>query len=109
MVSFFSQSFHYDHPWQLVNIGVWRKYPNPHSAHVISVDVLDRSIDPSTGIVRTERVIGCKQKAPGWVVKVSRRPLPRTPPPTLVIARPSSETDAAHSFPFWPTLSRSFL
>ncbi|KAG8822549.1 hypothetical protein FRB91_007984 [Serendipita sp. 411] len=70
MVSFFSQSFHYDHPWQLVNIGVWRKYPNPHSAHVISVDVLDRSIDPSTGIVRTERVIGCKQKAPGWVVKL---------------------------------------
>ncbi|PVF98312.1 MSF1-domain-containing protein [Serendipita vermifera] len=70
MVSFFSQSFYYDHPWSLVNIGVWRKYPNPHSAHVISVDVLDRSVDPSTGIVRTERVIGCTQKAPRWVVKL---------------------------------------
>ncbi|CCA77928.1 related to protein involved in intramitochondrial protein sorting [Serendipita indica DSM 11827] len=70
MVSFFSQSFYYDHPWTLVHMGVWRKYPNPQSAHVVSVDVLDRTVDPSTGIVRTERVIGCTQKAPRWVVKI---------------------------------------
>ena len=34
------------------------------------MDVLDRSVDPKTGIVRTERILGCKQKAPTWVVKV---------------------------------------
>ena len=34
------------------------------------MDVLDRSVDPETGVVRTERILGCKQKAPSWVVKV---------------------------------------
>jgi len=70
MVHFYSQTVYYDHHWSLVSLGVWRKYPNPHSAHVVSVDVLDRSINPETGIIRTERVIGCKQKAPRWVVKI---------------------------------------
>ncbi|KAJ3570875.1 hypothetical protein NP233_g4118 [Leucocoprinus birnbaumii] len=67
---FFSQNFEYSHPWSHVVIGMWRKYPNPKCSHVISIDVLDRSIDPSTGIIRTERVLGCKQKAPGWIVKL---------------------------------------
>ena len=59
------------HPWSHVVIGMWRKYPNPRCSHVISVDVVDRTVDPSTGIIRTERILGCKQKAPGWIVKVS--------------------------------------
>jgi len=70
MVHFFSQSITYDHNWATVNHGVWQKYPNPHSGHVVSVDVLDRSVDPVTGILRTERVLGCKQAAPRWVVKL---------------------------------------
>lgn len=49
---------------------MWHKYPNPHCTHVQTIDVLDRSVDPQTGIIRTERVLGCKQKAPGWIVKV---------------------------------------
>ena len=84
---FFSQAFNYEsvpsfptlhrnlnglfsHPWSHVVIGMWHKYPNPKCSHVVSIDVLDRSIDSKTGIIRTERVLGCKQKAPGWVVKV---------------------------------------
>jgi hypothetical protein len=70
MVHFFSQMFNYDHPWQHVNLGIWQKYPNPHCAHVVSVDVIDRTVDPKTGIIRTERVLGCKQAAPRWVVKL---------------------------------------
>ncbi|KAG8904526.1 hypothetical protein FRB99_001609 [Tulasnella sp. 403] len=69
MVSFFSQMFSYDHSWATVNEGVWQKYPNPYSGHVVSVDVIDRTVDPETGIIRTERVLGCKQAAPRWVVK----------------------------------------
>ncbi len=61
------------HPWFHVVTGMWKKYPNPKCSHVISIDVLDRSVDPNTGIIRTERVLGCKQKAPGWIVKVSRQ------------------------------------
>ncbi|KAG9314613.1 PRELI-like family-domain-containing protein [Chiua virens] len=67
---FSSQSFKYDHPWSHVVIGIWHKYPNPHCTHVVTVDVIDRSVDPDTGIIRTERVLGCKQKAPTWIVKL---------------------------------------
>ncbi|KAI0359060.1 MSF1-domain-containing protein [Trametes cingulata] len=67
---YFSQLFHYDHPWSHVVIGMWHKYPNPHCSHVLSIDVVDRSVDPNTGIIRTERILGCKQKAPGWIVKL---------------------------------------
>ncbi|KAF8592009.1 MSF1-domain-containing protein [Ramaria rubella] len=67
---FFKTSFNYDHPWTHVQLGIWHKYPNPHCTHVLTVDVLDRSIDLNTGIVRTERILGCKQKAPIWIVKL---------------------------------------
>ena len=86
---FFSQVFHYEyvfttlelhishfppsHPWSHVVIGMWHKYPNSKCTHVISIDTIDRSVDPKTGIIRTERVLGCKQRAPLWIVKV--RPL----------------------------------
>jgi PRELI-like family len=58
------------HSWAHVVIGMWHKYPNPHCSHVVTVDVIDRSVDPLTGIIRTERVLGCKQKAPTWIIKV---------------------------------------
>ncbi|KAH8120509.1 MSF1-domain-containing protein [Phellopilus nigrolimitatus] len=67
---YFSQVFNYDHPWSHVVIGMWHKYPNPHCSHVLSVDVLDRTVDPKTGIIRTERILGCKQKTPTWILKV---------------------------------------
>lgn len=62
----------FSHPWSHVIIGMWHKYPNPHCTHVVTVDVVDRSVDPETGIVRTERILGCKQKTPAWIVKVSQ-------------------------------------
>ncbi|KAI9444967.1 MSF1-domain-containing protein [Lactarius indigo] len=67
---YFSQSFNYDHSWAHVIIGMWHKYPNPHCSHVVTVDVIDRSINPITGLIRTERVLGCKQRAPTWIVKL---------------------------------------
>ena len=36
---------------------------------MVTIDVVDRSVDPNTGIVRTERILGGKQKAPVWIVK----------------------------------------
>ncbi|KAL5636011.1 hypothetical protein ACGC1H_004727 [Rhizoctonia solani] len=70
MVHVYSQSFPYNHSWAHVNRGIWHKYPNPQCAHVVSVDVVDRSVDPVTGVIRTERVLGCKQAAPRWIVKL---------------------------------------
>lgn len=49
---------------------MWHKYPNPHCSHVLTVDVVGRSVDPKTGIIRTERILGCKQKAPAMITKV---------------------------------------
>lgn len=48
-----------------------RKYPNPYATHVFSVDTVGRTIDPETGILRSERIIGVQQGAPKWVAKVS--------------------------------------
>ena len=54
---------------------MWHKYPNSKCAHVISIDTIDRTVDPVTGVIRTERLLGCKQKTPAWIVQVffSRR------------------------------------
>ncbi|KAI9366876.1 PRELI-like family-domain-containing protein, partial [Zopfochytrium polystomum] len=56
-----------DCPWQTLTAANWRKYPNDISTHVLSVDVLDRRIDPTTGALHTERLLCCKQAAPAFL------------------------------------------
>ena len=51
--------------------GVLHKYPNPHAEHVVSMDVIDQTFDAESGLLRLERIIGVKQGAPGWAVRVS--------------------------------------
>ncbi|GAK63818.1 MSF1-domain-containing protein [Moesziomyces antarcticus] len=51
-------------------LAVWNKYPNPHAEHVVSVDVIDQSIDRESGQLRTERIIGVRQGAPGWAKRL---------------------------------------
>ncbi|ROV99563.1 hypothetical protein VPNG_07716 [Cytospora leucostoma] len=65
----FSSSHTFDYSWEEVSTANWRKYCpwNDKSTHVVAVDTLARSVDPSTGILRTERLITCKQSAPEWV------------------------------------------
>ncbi|KAI9850146.1 MAG: hypothetical protein M1838_006033 [Thelocarpon superellum] len=59
----------FDYPWDEVSTANWLKYCpwNDKSTHVVAVDTLSRSVDPSTGILRTERLITCRQGAPKWV------------------------------------------
>ncbi|EFP74199.1 hypothetical protein PGT21_034646 [Puccinia graminis f. sp. tritici] len=52
-----------------VALGIWHKYPNEHSTHITSVDVLDRSFLPD-GTLRTERLISIRQHAPRWIMKL---------------------------------------
>lgn len=49
----FENTCTFDYSWANVSIANWRKYCawNTQSTHVIAVDTLDRSVDPSTGIV----------------------------------------------------------
>ncbi|KAG0643048.1 PRELI-like family-domain-containing protein [Tuber brumale] len=68
----FESSCIFDYPWANVSIANWRKYGswNTHSTHVVAVDTLNRYVDPSTGILRTERLITCRQNAPRWLMKI---------------------------------------
>ena len=65
----FSSTHTYDYSWPEVSTANWRKYSrwNPCSSHVIGVDTLSRSVDPETRILRTERLITCRQPCPGWL------------------------------------------
>lgn len=66
----FSNVCHFDYSWEEVSTANWRKYCpwNDKSTHVIAVDTLSRTVDPDTGILRTERLITCKQSAPKWLL-----------------------------------------
>ncbi|KHN96579.1 protein MSF1 [Metarhizium album ARSEF 1941] len=65
----FSNAVTYNYSWDEVSTANWRKYGpwNNKSEHVIAVDTLSRTVDPETGILRTERLITCKQSAPEWL------------------------------------------
>ncbi|EFX04358.1 mitochondrial protein sorting [Grosmannia clavigera kw1407] len=65
----FSNSVTFDYSWEEVSTANWRKYCpwNDKSTHVIAVDTLSRSVDPETGVLRTERLITCRQSVPDWL------------------------------------------
>jgi hypothetical protein len=65
----FCNSVTFNYSWEEVSIANWQKYGpwNDKSAHVIAVDTISRDVDPETGILRTERLITCKQSAPEWI------------------------------------------
>jgi len=68
----FSSTYTFDYSWEEVSTNNWRKYCpwNNHAEHVLAVDTVSRHIDPATGILRTERLITCRQSAPQWVLTI---------------------------------------
>ncbi len=68
----FSNSVTFNYSWEEVSTANWRKYSpwNEKCEHVIAVDTLSRTVDPETGILRTERLITCRQSAPEWLKSV---------------------------------------
>ncbi|RYP16378.1 hypothetical protein DL765_005158 [Monosporascus sp. GIB2] len=68
----FSNTCTFNYSWDEVSTANWRKYCpwNDKSTHVIAVDTLAREVDPATGILRTERLITCKQSAPEWMKSI---------------------------------------
>lgn len=59
-------------PPALSLLWLMRKYPNPYAPHVHTVDTISRTVDPDTGVVRSERILGIQQGAPKWIAKVGR-------------------------------------
>jgi len=68
----FSNTETFDYSWEEVSTANWMKYCpwNDKSTHVIAVDTLSRHVDEKTGILRTERLITCKQSAPKWLLSM---------------------------------------
>lgn len=60
-MTLFTNELTYNHPWHIMTMASWRKYPNKHASQVISVDIINRSHHPETPhILETERLITCK-------------------------------------------------
>ncbi|KAG0006095.1 hypothetical protein BGZ80_011038 [Entomortierella chlamydospora] len=68
-MKFFQATHTFDHAWSQVTAANWMKYPNEQCPHVVAVDVLNRHVDPDTGILHTERLLTCNQNAPALVLK----------------------------------------
>ncbi|KAF2771291.1 MSF1-domain-containing protein [Teratosphaeria nubilosa] len=66
---FFRSQHEFAYSWDEVSTANWRKYCpwNDQSTHVVAVDTLSRTLDPATKILRSERLITCKQNAPQWI------------------------------------------
>ncbi|KAH3940068.1 hypothetical protein HBI56_218590 [Parastagonospora nodorum] len=71
-MKYFQQTVDFDYSWEEVSTSNWRKYGpwNEKTPHVIAVDTLSRTVDPATGILRSERLITCRQSAPKWVTSI---------------------------------------
>ncbi|KAI8633568.1 MSF1 protein [Xylariaceae sp. FL1651] len=68
----FSNACTFNYSWEEVSAANWQKYCpwNDKSTHVIAVDTISRNVDSKTGILKTERLITCKQSAPEWLKAV---------------------------------------
>nr|CAX70938.1 hypotheticial protein [Schistosoma japonicum] len=57
-------------PWEFVSSLFWKRYPNPHARHVLSVDVLERYLLPN-GKLYTKRLVIKKisRRIPSWLLK----------------------------------------
>lgn len=62
------ESLHFfNYNWEQVTAANWQKYPNELATHVVSVDILNREIDPVRNVLKSERLIACKQAIPKWL------------------------------------------
>jgi len=74
MVKFFATTSTFPYSWDHVTHAVWRKYPNPFASHVLSADVIDRQVDPVTGVLTTTRLFLKSGNLPKWGLSLLRVP-----------------------------------
>ncbi|KAI8075444.1 PRELI-like family-domain-containing protein [Gilbertella persicaria] len=69
-MKWFKSTHDFKYEWNLVSAAQWQKYPNESCPHVAHVDVLNRTVDPETGILTTERLITVDQNIPTIIKKI---------------------------------------
>jgi len=70
MVKFYESSFTYDYSFPAVTLAYFLRYPNPYATHVLSSDVISRTVDPVTGQLHTLRVHRKSSRLPSAVIKL---------------------------------------
>lgn len=70
MVKFYELNYTYDYSFQAVTLAYFLRYPNPYSTHVLSTDVIDRSIEPLTGRLSTTRIHLKRSRLPPAILKL---------------------------------------
>ncbi|EDV26446.1 uncharacterized protein TRIADDRAFT_22236 [Trichoplax adhaerens] len=70
MAKFYSSSNVYNFDWDQVSAIYWKKYPNPYSPHVLTEDVIERSVVVDRKLITT-RLLKKTNKLPRWGEKVS--------------------------------------
>lgn len=68
MVNFTSISSVFQYSWDQVAVGLWHRYPNPNSKHVLTEDVISRRIEGNKLV--TKRLITKTNKIPKWGEKL---------------------------------------
>lgn len=57
----------FNHSWETVTQSQWQKYPNPHNPAVLATDVVERSVDPVSGVLHSRRIISSDWGLAPWV------------------------------------------
>lgn len=55
-------------PWSIVSLAYFLRYPNPYASHIISCDVISRTVTHS-GTLQTTRLILKRGSLPRWAPK----------------------------------------
>lgn len=69
-MKFFENKFTYDYSFPAVSLAYFLRYPNPYSRHVLTTDVIDRYVDPTTQRLHTTRLHLKKSKIPSGILKL---------------------------------------
>ncbi|ORY21368.1 hypothetical protein BCR39DRAFT_562671 [Naematelia encephala] len=69
MVQFAKDDHVYSDPPPIPLLAFYIRYPNPFARHVLSVDVLSRTINPTTGRIHTTRLVLKRGILPKWASK----------------------------------------
>ena len=60
----------FNHTWENVVKAALQKYPNPINPGVIGVDVVDRTIDPLTTVIKSHRLLITRWTIAPWIAKL---------------------------------------
>jgi hypothetical protein len=59
------------HPWRLLSLANWVKYPSVKRPDLVSVDIIDKRIDPQTGRLHIKRLLVIEGVGyPAWLKKM---------------------------------------